>query len=76
MGILEELTPRVPAVKRLEAWLESRPKAEREEWKTALAETSLYSSGAIARLLTAKGFPADDNMVARYRRSEARRGTK
>jgi hypothetical protein len=76
MGILDELTAKVPAASRLDQWLETRPKAERDEWRKALAETKVYSSGAIARLLTAKGFPADDNMVARYRRMEARRVSK
>jgi hypothetical protein len=73
MGILDELTPKLPAIDRLEQWLEARPPKERQEWQEAISQRKAYSSGTIARLLTAKGFPCDDNLVARYRRREASR---
>lgn len=71
MGILDELRSKGTRIDELAAWIAARPKAEREEWMVAIGDEARYSSGAIARLLTAKGFPANDNLVLRYRKREA-----
>ena len=71
MGILEELRPKNGRINELAAWIASRPKAEREEWLAAMKDEVKYSSGAIARLLTAKGFAANENLVFRFRKREA-----
>jgi hypothetical protein len=76
MGILDQLETKLTAVERLDIWLESRPKQEREEWRAAFIATDQYSDGALARLLTAKGFPAEYNLVHRYRAREVRRATR
>ena len=70
MGILEELKPKAGRINELAAWIASRPKAEREEWNAAMRDEVRYSSFAIARLLTSKGFAANENLVFRYRRRE------
>jgi|DEB0MinimDraft_3_1074331.scaffolds.fasta_scaffold42693_3 hypothetical protein len=70
MGILDELNSKTSQLDELRAWLASQPKKDRDEWTVALTDTR-YSCGAVARLLTAKGFPCKDNLIYRYRRAEA-----
>ena len=76
MGILDELKPKNNRLEELKEWLAARPKKEQTEWAEAFTNLERYSNGAIAKLLNSKGFPADDNLVYRYRKLEARRGIK
>jgi hypothetical protein len=68
MGILDELESKRTSSELLDDWLANRTEEERTEWLIAFADDARYSCGALSRLLNAKGFRANDNMVARYRR--------
>lgn len=68
-GILKQLNARKNQLAALHEWLESRTKAEREEWLEALRRADLYSSSSIHELLVAKGLEGvNENGVVRYRR--------
>jgi hypothetical protein len=72
VSILQELETKKSKTKALVDWLESRPKAERDEWLQAFREIGRYSNNAIASLLIKKGFDpfpirSLENVVYRYR---------
>lgn len=68
-GILERLETTKNQFVRLNDWLETRPKKEREEWLEALRRADLYPSGAILALLIENGLEGvNENGIVRYRR--------
>lgn len=68
-GILERLEAKKNQFVRLDEWLESRPKKERDEWLEALRRADLYSSAAILALLIENGLEGvNENGIVRYRR--------
>lgn len=68
MGLLDELTPKGTHQERLQAWIDTRPDDEREEWMLALKDQAKYSTGAICRALKARGFEISENAVYLYRK--------
>ena len=67
MGILDELATRINKSAALEAWIEARPKKERDEWLEAFARGDLYSVSALQDLLARHGHETDKNAIYRVR---------
>jgi hypothetical protein len=67
MGILEDLAPKRNQIAELRAWLEAKPKKEREEWLEALRRGDIYSTKSILALIQKHGLDIKENAVARFR---------
>lgn len=69
MGILKRLEPEKSALTRIHEFIESRSKAEREEWLEAFRRADLYPTRSILQLLIEHGLKdVNENAVIRYRR--------
>lgn len=67
MGILDQLQARSNKSAALEAWIESQPKKDREEWLEAFRRGDLYSVSALQDLLARHGHETDRNAIYRVR---------